>query len=123
MIGNLITQINKYLAYLGKKELAPDQNGITKLEQSPGRECAGPGGSEAYEIKEGCGIKHTWDVSYHNGDYFNHQVLPMSNKELVQLLELMEARYRAEAERKVKHELEVDAVKRRMVELGLLEGP
>jgi hypothetical protein len=77
--------------------------------------------SVSYEIKDGQGVKHIWEVSYHNGDYFDHQVVPMTNKELIQLLEMMERDYRAEVENKVKHELEVDAIKRRMIELGLLE--
>lgn len=116
MIGSLITRINKYLVYLEKKELLPDKNGATQLCSRGYRD------SESYEIKDGCGVKHVWDVSYHNGDYSNYQVLPMSNTELIRLLESMEKEYRSEVEQKIKHELEIDAVRRRMVELGLLDG-
>lgn len=113
MLINLITKINKYLAYLGKKELLPDKNGATQLCSEGYRD------SISYEIKDGLGIKHTWEISHHNGDPFDHQVVPMTNKELIQLLEKMENDYRAEVENKVRHELEVDAVRRRMIALGL----
>lgn len=114
MIGNLITRINKLRVYLGKNELLPDQDGVTKL-------CWDYRDNESYEIKEGCGVKHTWEVSHHNGDYFFHQTILLSSQELIQVLETMEKEHRTQVESKIKHELEADAVRRRMIELGLIE--
>jgi hypothetical protein len=112
MIDTLLSRINKMRVYLGKKEYLADKEGAIQLHSFGYRD------SESYFIKNGSGFKNTWDVSSHNGDYYNHQVVALSSQELTQVLEKLKDEHKFEVERKVKYELEVEAVRRRMVELG-----
>jgi len=116
MIAGLVARINRLRFYLGEKELLPDEKGSTWID---GEKTSYQ--DTSFEIsKNGAAFHHTWDISNHNGDYFDHQIAAIADQELVRELEKIDKQYRSRAETKVKYQLEAEAVRKRMTELDLL---
>jgi hypothetical protein len=119
MIASLIARINRLRLYLCEKELLPDEKGSTWIETA--RDSGGdPQSFEITGMGAAVNYRHTWSISHHNGDYFDHQIIPITDQELTKELEKIDKQYRSRAEMKVKYQLETEAIRKRMAELDLL---
>lgn len=109
-----LAEINKMREYLGEQPLASDKNGEIDLEGSEG-----PIRPEViYSMKNGVGIRRTFEYSPHNGDIYDRNTEEMTCKDLTKLLTNLTKETRRRVRLKVKEELENEAIQKRMDELG-----
>ena len=109
-----LAETNKMRKYLGQKPLKPDKDGEIRLlgNEGPIRS------EEIYSMKNGVGICRTFEYSPHNGDIYDRSTKEMDHKDLMALLKKLTEETRRQVARKVKQELEDEAVSKRMCELG-----
>lgn len=113
-----VKHLNRLRGYLGLKEYQKTENGslfvdideTNRLEFQPGN-----WHSSTCEV-----TLHTWDVSYHNGDYFNHQTQMISSELAAEKIKTLRRDLEAQARIKIKRELDEAAVNEAMRAKGLL---
>lgn len=113
-----LRHLNKLRSYLGLKEYRDNESGslsidideTNRLEFEPGNWNSSISGVTL----------HTWDVSYHNGDFFNHQTRIISTDQAAEKIKTLRRELEAQARIKVKHELDEAAVNEAMRVKGLL---